>query len=234
MNPNRILITGATGALGRATALLAAQGGAELILLGRSEDKLGALSDEICALGAPTPLLAALDFTEASIENYHHLAAGLADDGLDAMILNAVSFTGLHPIEHLPPQDWERMLTVNLSANYMLLGTLLPLLRDSGHGRVIAVTDPVAREHKAFWHAYGVAKVGLEALIGQIRGESGDRLSLCCFDPGPMQSAFRALAWPGVTRDNTPTPDQAAHALIALLSRERLDQARYDISSATA
>ena len=69
-----ILITGASGGLGRALALECARAGATVILSGRSSAKLERLYDEIEALGAPQPAIAVLDLATATAVDYDGLA----------------------------------------------------------------------------------------------------------------------------------------------------------------
>ena len=69
-----ILITGASGGLGRALALECARAGASVILSGRNGAKLDGIYDEIEALGAPQPAIAKLDLATATAVDYDHLA----------------------------------------------------------------------------------------------------------------------------------------------------------------
>jgi NAD(P)-dependent dehydrogenase (short-subunit alcohol dehydrogenase family) len=61
-----ILITGATGGLGRALSVACARAGATVILCGRNPAKLERLYDEIEALGCPQPAIAVLDLATAT------------------------------------------------------------------------------------------------------------------------------------------------------------------------
>ena len=102
-----ILITGASGGLGRALCLECARAGATIILSGRSGAKLDALYDEITALGAPQPAIAKLDLATATAVEYDHLAKTIADEfgRLDGLVHCAALLGDRTPLEHydVPP-----------------------------------------------------------------------------------------------------------------------------------
>lgn len=199
----RILITGAAGVLGRATALAAASAGAELILLARRKAQLEALDDAIAAAGGPSPLLVEFDFLRREEAHYAELAAALATDGLDDLILAAGLNTGLHPLEHLSDRDWQRIMTVNLHAPFRLTKHLLELLK-SRRGRLIGVSDRPGRAPGAYWGAYAASKAGLDALLALCAQESEGRVAVHRFEPEPMASKLRGIVYPGETPQQLP------------------------------
>ena len=98
-----VLLTGAPGGLGRATAIAAAQAGATVILLGRKVRPLEALYDELEALGAPTPALYPLDMEGATPGDYADLAATLEREfgRLDGLAHCAAHFNTLQPLTQI-------------------------------------------------------------------------------------------------------------------------------------
>src|SRR5690349_14406182 len=72
-----VLVTGATGGLGRVLSLALAGCGATLVLHARVVRKLEALYDDIVARGGPEPILAPLDFTRATVTDYADVASAI-------------------------------------------------------------------------------------------------------------------------------------------------------------
>ena len=75
-----ILITGAGSGIGRAAALSYAAHGATVILLGRTEEKLNAVYDEIEAAGYPQAAIITLNLETASETDFDNLAATLEQE----------------------------------------------------------------------------------------------------------------------------------------------------------
>jgi len=96
-----ILIVGAGGGLGRATALAAAQTGAQLVLLDRRVPALEALHDAIAAQGLGKPALYPLNLERATAQDYADLAARIGAElgRLDGIAFCAARFDGLMPLE---------------------------------------------------------------------------------------------------------------------------------------
>ena len=61
------------------------------------------------------------------------------------LVGNAAILGRLSPLTHIPSEHWDRVLAVNVTANWRLIRTLDPLLRRSDAGRVIFVTSGVAQ-----------------------------------------------------------------------------------------
>lgn len=111
----RMLITGATGGMGRASAVLAAKEGYQLILADLSAEKLAALAQE-CAEAGATVECQVLDVTKASdIEN---LCAVAKNGGIDAII---------HTVGISPTMaGWEKIIEVDLISTAKFLETIRP------------------------------------------------------------------------------------------------------------
>src|SRR5256885_14724051 len=103
-----VVITGATGGLGRALSLACAAQGATVVLHGRIVRKLEALYDEIVAAGCPEPSILPLDLATAHAEDFANVASALqAQSGrVDAIVHTAVMLGSLGPIEHQAFDQW--------------------------------------------------------------------------------------------------------------------------------
>ncbi|MBK9657462.1 MAG: SDR family NAD(P)-dependent oxidoreductase [Rhodanobacteraceae bacterium] len=174
----QILVVGASGALGRACALAAADHGASVVLLGRRVAPLEKLYDEIEALGAPQPAIYPMNLEGATPADYAELSSRIIDGcgRLDGVIFAAGRLHGLTPIEQFEPEEWLRTLQVNVNAPFLLLQSLLPALKASSAApAVLFFVDEIERATRAYWGAYGVAQAALRALIGMAAKNGASR-----------------------------------------------------------
>ena len=215
---NRIaLITGASRGIGRATALLFAREGAHVLLLARTQKSLEAVDDQIKAEGGTTSLIP-LDLEDG--KTIDALGPSLYErfGRLDIFVGNAALLGGLRPLTHIASETWERVLAVNLTANWRLIRTLDPLLRRSDAGRVIFVTSSgVARSGRAYWAPYSVSKAALETLAKTYANETADSsVKVNVVDPGATATGMRAEAYPGEDQAALQTPEEAAEIILRL------------------
>jgi NAD(P)-dependent dehydrogenase (short-subunit alcohol dehydrogenase family) len=217
-----ILITGATGGLGRVLALACAGSGATVVLHGRVVRKLEALYDEIVAAGYPEPSILPLDLATARAEDFANVASALqAQSGrLDAIVHTAVMLGSLGPIEHQAFDQWLATLRVDLLAPFGLTRALLPLLRGASDASVVFTLDTRGQEPKAYWGGYAVAKAGLSALLRILADEweNAANLRVNGVVPGPMRSPLRAQTHPGDDVTRLPPPEAFVPLYLHLLS----------------
>lgn len=214
---NRIaLITGASRGIGRAVALAYAREGAHVIAMALSAGALEELDDEINGLGGAVTLLR---LNLANGEKIDALGPTILErfGKLDILVGNAGVLGPLSPLGHVSEKDWSEVLNVNLSANWRLLRTLDPLLRNSDAGRAIFVTSGAARNCRAYWGPYSVSKAALEALVKTYAAEVNDtNVRANLVNPGAVATAMRAKAMPGEDPATLPKPEDLAETFVRL------------------
>ncbi|TAN05355.1 MAG: SDR family NAD(P)-dependent oxidoreductase [Rhodanobacteraceae bacterium] len=217
-----ILITGAAGGLGRASARACAQAGATVLLADRKTRALEPVYDELAALpGAPQPVLQPMDLQGASPLEYQTFAESVERQlgRLDGVVHAAAKMEGLTPLSTLSPEAWITTLHVDLSAPFLLTQACLPLLLAREDSAVVFVLDDPERMGRAHWGAYGVAKAGLEGLASILHEETDEGgLRVHALLPAPMRTALRRTVWAGEDPATIPTPETAARAVVYLLS----------------
>ena len=211
------LVTGASRGLGAAVAKAFGAEGARLVLVARTAGGLEEIDDEMREAGGLRPVLVPLDVADG--DGIDRLGGALHEryGRLDILVGNAAVLGGLTPAHHIAPEDWQRSLDVNLSANWRLIRSMDPLLRQSTAGRAIFVTSGVTAFNPPYWAAYAATKAALEALVTCWAGElarSGVRANLV--DPGVLRTAMRARAFPGEDPATLPEPDAIVEAFIAM------------------
>ena len=210
------LVTGASRGIGEAEALAYARAGAHVVVTARNTKALEALDDKIRGEGGAATLLPLDLLDHAKIDT---LGPVLAEKfgRLDIFVGNAGMLGALTPLGHAKANDWDRVIALNLSANFRLIRTLDPLLRASDAGRVILVTSGAAEGFRAYWGAYAVSKAGLEALARSYKAETEKtNIRVNLVDPGRVRTTMRAEAFPGEDPLTLQTPDEVIEPFLTL------------------
>ncbi|UQA97146.1 SDR family oxidoreductase [Streptomyces halobius] len=184
-----VLVTGASSGIGEATALSLARLGCSLALVARRADRLARLADAVGAEGAPslalTADLSAPDQARRTVEDtVRHFGR------LDVLVNNA-GYGARGAVEESDPEDWERMVDLNLKAVLHLSHAALPhLLRaaeEGGRGvadlvNVSSVAGRIARKNNGVYSATKHAVCAFsESLRQEVHGR-GVRIGLV--EPG--------------------------------------------------
>ncbi len=219
-----VLLTGATGGLGRALAARLASLGSELVLLSRKPAILARMHDELEALCGRRPGLYPLDLERAAPTDYQGLAETLEREfgRLDLLVHGAAHFPGLTPLEHTDPVEWLRGLHVNLSAPLLMTVTCLPLLRRARGACVVFLLEEERCSARPLYGAYGIAKGALADLAAMLDREldaSGVRVLAARLPP--MRTALRARAWFAEDPASVPDPAALAGELLELMADPR-------------
>lgn len=221
-----VLVTGAHGALGEASARACAAAGATVVLLGRRLPRLNRVYDAVASLG-PKPAIYPLDMEGASPADYAEMAERLRGElgRLDGLLHCAVEFRGLAPLEVTDPLDFVRAVHVDLTAPWLLTQACLPMLREAPDAAVVFVLDDPAQVSRAYWGGYGVAQHGLAGLVHILADElESSSVRISALQPGPMRSPLRARSYFGEDPGQWPEPSAYAPACVHLLSAAGVDR----------
>ncbi|MFD0417940.1 SDR family oxidoreductase [Streptomyces sp. NPDC127108] len=171
------VITGATSGIGAATARRLALGGAHVALLGRREDRLKSLADELRSAGHGHVLPIAVDITDA--EALDHAAASVRTGlgRVDLVVANAGAMLGA-PFETADTTEWDRMLDVNVRA-LIHTGRVFAddLIGAAQNGPADLVHIGSVAGHMLFpnWSVYSATKAAVAHLTRNLRAELGPR-----------------------------------------------------------
>ena len=165
----RLLITGASGGIGRAVAEQAAQAGARLALAARSADKLDALARELSAHGSEVIAIPA-DVTSAA--DRRRLIAAVVErfNGLDVLINNA----GVGSFGHFAEGTeaiLRQVMEVNFFAPAELIRLAIPVLTRGRQPAIVNVSSMCGRCGVPAWSEYSASKFALCGLTEALRGE---------------------------------------------------------------
>ena len=207
-----ILVTGAGSGIGKAAALSYARLGATVILLGRTEDKLANVYDQIEAAGGNQPAMVPLNLESATAAEYEQLGQTLSQEfgQLDGLLLNASILGDMRPLEFYPIDLFQKVMQVNVNAQFALIRCLLPLVKLSPQGSIILTTSSVGRKGRANWGAYSISKFATEGMMQTLADELKDTttIKVNCINPGATQTAMRANAYPAEDPATLCRPDE--------------------------
>ncbi|KRF21145.1 hypothetical protein ASG90_01695 [Nocardioides sp. Soil797] len=218
-----VIVTGAGGGIGSATARLFAEEGATTVLVDRDEGPLEELATEI---GGRAHRLDLRD--EAAIDAFVDAVA--AEHGrIDALINIAGVFVGSEgTVEHSSRKTWDLSLDVNLRATSHLTARVLPLMTQAGSGAVVNTSSTQARAADIGWSSYGIAKAGVESFTRYVATQYGEHGIRCnCVSPGVTATPRALERFPedraASVRNNTPLrrfgqPEELAEAYLFLAS----------------
>jgi len=212
------LVTGASRGIGEACALALAEAGAHVIALARTVGALESLENRLTSKGLAGTMV---PFDLLELERIDDLGAVILNNfgRLDILIGNAATLGPLSPVGHIKSDDWERVINLNLTANWRLLRIFDPLLKKSDAGRVVLLTSWIASHNHAFWGPYAASKAGLEALARCYAEEvQNSPLRVNLLDPGIMRTSMRMKAFPGEDPETLPSPDQLGPLFVKMCS----------------
>ena len=147
----RVIVTGAGGGIGRATAEL--------------------LGDAGCSV-------AGCDIDDFDVRDRAAVDAGTATlvrqlGGCDAVVANAGVVDTIHRAERFPASEWQKDLETNLTGQFNVIRALFEPLRESGDGRVVVVSSASADTGLPGQVAYTAAKAGLVGMARTLAAEWG-------------------------------------------------------------
>jgi 3-oxoacyl-[acyl-carrier protein] reductase len=137
------ILTGASGGIGRATALRLAAEEASLLLTGRREEALAEVAAACREAGGQAETLV-VDAT--STHAAERLLEGCLErfDRLDALVNNAGTST-IRSLEELSDQDWQEQWELNVMVPMRLMRTVAPVMADRGWGRIVNVSSSAGK-----------------------------------------------------------------------------------------
>ena len=175
------LVTGAGTGLGRAIAILLAENGATVALNGRREEKLREVKNVI----GERAIVLAGDASDEHTVNQLLISLKKQTAGkLDILVNNAGGMAVTKRIEDLSVADWQKMIDINGTTQFVMAKACLPLLRESESGKIISVTSGIVHFFMEGLGAYSAGKAAAEVLMKTLaveEKENGVQVNL--FDP---------------------------------------------------
>jgi gluconate 5-dehydrogenase len=219
------LVTGSTRSLGWSIARGLARAGAHVVVNGTKPEPAEARAAELRAEGFKASA-APFDVGDATA-GAAALARIAAAQGRFDILVNNAGITRRQPIPEVGPEDWARILEIDLTACFRLAQAAVPLMLKGGGGRMIMIASALGIVGRAQNAAYGAAKGGLVSLTRSLAAELGPQGILCnAVAPGFFATDITAPlltnpAFDGMVRGRTPLhrwgePDELAGPVVFL------------------
>jgi len=167
----RVVVTGGSRGIGRATADLFAQAGAEVITIQRSTH--GDLSDPCASERAA-----------AAIGEIHHLVVNHGIWPPDDV-----------PLVAMPPTQWSSTIAQNLDSYFYVIRHFAPKVRSGGS--IVLVASTAAQRGEAFHADYAASKGAIVSLTKSLAVELAPRVRVNCVAPGWVDTAMSAKPYAG-------------------------------------
>ncbi|MDB5726261.1 MAG: oxidoreductase [Novosphingobium sp.] len=176
------LVTGSTAGIGLAIAKRLAAEGAEVIISGRSQDKLDAAAEEVGAEGKVTAILA----DPATSEGAAQLIAAVPTVDI---LVNNLGIYEAKPFAEITDADWHRFFEVNVVSGARLARHYFPQMLAAGWGRVIFIASESALVVPSEMIHYGTTKTAQLAIArGMAELTRGTGVTVNSVMPGPTRS----------------------------------------------
>ncbi|MFE6633134.1 SDR family oxidoreductase [Streptomyces tendae] len=215
-----VAITGASGGIGEASALLLAERGAKVVLGARRPERLEDLALRIGRSGGEAAWI------RTDVTRREDLAAlvALARERfgrLDVLVSNA-GVGLISPLDELRVEDWERMIDVNLKGVLYGIAEALPVFREQGSGHFVNIVSTAGLRISPLMSVYAGTKNAVRTVSEGLRQEAGDSLRVTVVSPGFVHTDFAdgipdagARARTLDTRDRIAIPPQAVARAVA-------------------
>jgi short-subunit dehydrogenase len=214
-----VLVTGATGGLGRAITSALAERGATLVLSARSPEALQELSDSLPG----EHRIAAADL---ALEG---AAEGLAADAgeVDCLVANA-GMSGTGSLESFSTDEVTRAIRVNLEAPMVLARALAPGMMERGEGQIVFIASLAGKAASPRSSIYNATKFGLRGFALALRTDlAGTGAGVSIVSPGFVRGAgmFAKSGARSTAGLGTTTPERVAAAVVRAVERNPVEVA---------
>lgn len=216
----RVLMTGATGGIGRTTALHLLKQGAAVLMVGRSDPTLERLAAEFRSLGVPASRVkwTAADITRPTDQS--RLAAEA--ERLDCnVVLHGAGLPAFGRLQDGAPEDLAAVLQTNLVAPMQLTQALLPRLLTLPAARIVFVGSVLGSIGLPGFSVYGASKFGLHGFAQALRRELADGpVKVQYIGPRSTDTGFNGeavQAYNRATGTAHDAPQQVAEAIARLI-----------------
>ncbi len=182
---HKAVVTGGGSGIGRATAHRMAEEGAQVAVVDIDGDAAGECAKEIGA----TPYVADVADPDGLRDAFD--AAATAMGGI-TLLYNNAGIGGMSPLAEWEPEEWTRLVTVNLTGVYLGFRAAIPHIRASGGGSIVSTASISGTRPAAGEAPYSAAKAGVAAITASAALEYAPGIRVNAVSPGMIETALTA------------------------------------------
>lgn len=169
LNSKKVLVTGGTKGIGKATVEEMLELGAEVLLTGRNKNEVTKLTKELSDRGYPVNGMS-MDVTKA--EDIKMLEYWIKENwGVLDVLINNAGINIRKPSHEFSANEYDQVLATNLTAPFTIANTLLPYLKESANASVINIASIAGLFDVKTGAPYGISKAGLLQLTRSLAVE---------------------------------------------------------------
>ena len=213
------IVTGASRGIGRAISVALAQEASTIVLAARSIQQLQITAEQVTKAGGEARIVRVELTEEQSIRNLIQVT-GEKLGRLDILVNNA-GVTHSAPLEQTSTEDWQRCISINARAPFILCREALPLMKKSQAAHIINIASVVGVKGYPLQSAYTASKHALRgmtiSLAEELRG-SNIRVHLLC--PGGVDTDMVDSVRPDIAKDELIKPQEIAELVLYLVTHK--------------
>jgi len=214
LNGKNAIVTGSTSGIGHGIAEALAKAGVNVVLNG-----LGSADDNKDAIAAIAAHGTKVQFSPANMTKPDEIA-GMVDlcnnsfGSVDILVNNAgIQFVA--PVEEFPPDKWDAIIAINLTAAFHAIRRSVPIMKAKGWGRIINTASAHSLVASPFKSAYVTAKHGLAGLTKTVALEVATNKITCnCISPGYVWTPLVEHQIPDTMKARNMTKDQVINDVL--------------------
>lgn len=183
------LLAGGAGTLGRAAASALAGEKAQVVIADLNPPDRGQWPFVAMDVTQPSSVAAAVQEVEKSFGR------------IDILVTLAGVYQG-GKVSEISPDDWNRLLQINLTGTFLVCRVVLPRMQQSDYGRIICVASLAGQVGGVVAGAnYSASKAGVLSLVKSLAKQSEQPwITVNAVNPGPVQGQMTD-AWPPAQRE---------------------------------
>jgi len=213
------IVTGASRGIGRAISVALAQENATIVLAARSTQQLQITAEQVTKAGGEARIVHVELTEEQSIRNLVKVT-GEKLGRLDILVNNA-GVTHSAPLEQTSTEDWQRCISINATAPFILCREALSLLKKSQAAHIINIASVVGVKGYPLQSAYTASKHALRgmtiSLAEELRG-SNIRVHVLC--PGGVDTDMVDRVRPDIDKGELIKPEEIAELVLYLVTHK--------------
>jgi NAD(P)-dependent dehydrogenase (short-subunit alcohol dehydrogenase family) len=191
-----VLVTGASGGIGRSTAELFRERGAKLALVDKSPKVISVAEEIGDGAGA----------WEADITDEAQVVRTIGEIadrfGRIDVLINSAGIGGVWPAETIKGADWSRVISVNLTGQFLVTREVARPMLAAGRGRIVILASQAALVGLENHAAYGASKAGLLGMLRTMAVEWGPHgVTINAISPTVVDTDMSRAFWSGEKGD---------------------------------